>query len=161
MLPELEGYTGRKNLTFQETSPHGAGEQGLRFGGRKNKDGEIQNKINTHKSKVIPGHWHQDGVTQWARSHPFGKQVGCLQASGNQEGNGLNLWKRDTQPRSSLVRASHLKRHQRKTVAPAFTPHPPTHPQLQASPTRDNIYGGTRGPTYTHTAEGREEGLTE
>lgn len=162
MLPELEGYTGRKNLTFQETTPHGAGEQGLGFGGGKNQGGEIQNKINTHKSKVIPGHWHQDGATQWARSHPFGKQTGYPQASGNHEGNGLSLWKGGTQPLSSLVRASYWKRHLRKAVIPAFTHHLPTHPGFRLLlPGMASMEGTVGRHTHTHIAEGREKGLTE
>lgn len=94
MLPELEGDRGRKNLTFQETSPHGAGERGLGFGGGKNQVGETQNKINTHKSKVIHGHWHQD---REQHSEPGVIHSGsrlCARRQGVPEGNGLSVWKR-------------------------------------------------------------------
>lgn len=54
MLPELEGHR-KKDSNISRNITTWGGEQGVGFGGR-----EIQNKINTHKSKVIHGHWHRD-----------------------------------------------------------------------------------------------------
>lgn len=105
MLPELEGHRKKESNISRNITTWG-GEQGVGFGG-----GEIQNKINTHKSKVIQGHWHGD----WEpRSEPEVIHSGSrpvLQASESPEGRGLSPLERD--PASlfirglcSLVRAS-------------------------------------------------------
>ena len=44
----------------RRVGPVSRGGRWVSVGGKK-QGGEIQNKINTHKSKVIHGHWHQDG----------------------------------------------------------------------------------------------------
>lgn len=54
MFPELEGHRKKESNISRNITTWG-GEQGVGFGG-----GEIQNNINTHKSKVIHGHWHRD-----------------------------------------------------------------------------------------------------
>lgn len=76
--------------------------------GGKNQGGEIRNKINTHKSKVIHGHRHQD----WERhSEPevihSGSRLGARRLVGTKRVMDSVSGKGETRPRSSLVASAH------------------------------------------------------
>lgn len=78
------------------------------FGGGKNQGGEIKNKINTHKSEVIHGHWHEDGEQH---SEPevihLGSRLGARRLVGTKRVMGSVSGKGETQPFSSLVASAH------------------------------------------------------
>lgn len=100
---------------------------------------EIQNKINTHKGKVIHGHWHQDWEQHTVSQKSPIRETGLVPAgNAKQEGNGLSLCKR-REPASlfmsglySLVRPLCWKKHRRYqwslSLSPLCFTAPPTPP---------------------------------
>lgn len=77
------------------------------FGGGKNQGGEIQNKINPHKSKVIHGHWHKDWDCAVSQKSSIREADWVPAGQGTKRVMGSESGKGEAQPRSSLVASAH------------------------------------------------------